>query len=85
MPIEVNTIGSINSVIQDISRFWDFRKLSMQFSPCSGDKDPCIHCDDDDDNDNDEDDDDDDDDDDDNNDFPVSQKRTNFLGCARAT
>ena len=63
---QINIHRSVNTVIQDISRFWDFRKLSLQFiiSPCSEDKDPCIHCHDDDDNENDEDDDDDDDDDD---------------------
>ena len=65
----------MNAVIQDISRIWDFRKLSLQFSPYWGD--PCIHCVDDDDNDLDEDDDcnnvdddDEDDDDDDDNDVP---------------
>ena len=66
MTFEINIHRSVNTVIQDISRVWDFRKLSLQFSLCSGDKDSCIYCDDDDDNENDEDDDDDDDDDDDN-------------------
>ena len=55
MPFEINIHKSVNAVTQDISRFWDFRKLSLQFSPCSGD--PCIHCVDDDDCDHDEDDD----------------------------
>ena len=64
----------MNAVTQDISRFWDFRKLSPQFSPCSGD--PCIHCDDDDDNNHDEDDDCNnvDDDDDDDNDVSSEPK-----------
>ena len=55
MPFEIITHKSVNAVTQDISRFWDFRKLSLQFSPCW--RDPCIHCDADDDCDHDEDDD----------------------------
>jgi len=41
-------------LFREFPGFWDFRKLSLQFSPFLEDKHPCIHCDDDDDNDHDE-------------------------------